>query len=68
MIQSLLAKAKAWCNAKHGRASELARVLGVSRQSVSDWFHPERKKLPTAEQALRLQKFLKNPSEKRRHQ
>ena len=57
--EKLLAEIKAWCDQERGRQSELARFLGTSRQAVSDWFKPEKKKSPTAEQALAMLEFLK---------
>ena len=59
-IETLLSTAKQWCDGKRGRRSELARVLGVSRQAVSDWFKDQRTKTPTADQALKLQDFLRH--------
>ena len=57
--ERLLAQVKAWCDQERGRQSQLARFLGVSRQTVSDWFKPEKKKNPTAEQALAMLELLK---------
>jgi DNA-binding XRE family transcriptional regulator len=57
LIDSLLADAEAWCAEKRGRQTVLARAIGVERQTVSAWF--KRKQRPTGEQALALQKFLR---------
>jgi transcriptional regulator with XRE-family HTH domain len=62
--ERLLAQVKAWCDQERGRQSQLARFLGVSRQTVSDWFKPEKKKNPTAEQALAMLEWLKKPRRK----
>lgn len=64
--EKLLAELKAWCDQERGRQSEVARLLGISRQTVSDWFRPEKHKQPTAEQALALLEFLKQQPKKHR--
>jgi transcriptional regulator with XRE-family HTH domain len=48
---------KAWADAGYGRHAELARMLGVSRQLVSDWFAGRNK--PTLDSGLKIQAFLK---------
>jgi transcriptional regulator with XRE-family HTH domain len=65
-LKMLLAEARAWCDAEYGRRSELARLLGVSRQAISAWFSPNQKKSPTADQALELAAFLKSHARKER--
>jgi transcriptional regulator with XRE-family HTH domain len=62
----LLAELKAWCDQERGRWSEVARVLGVSRGTLADWYNPERRKSPTAEQALAIQEFLRAQRRRRR--
>ena len=57
LIDSLVADTGVWCAQKRGRQTELARAIGVDRQTVSAWF--KRKQRPTGEQALALQKFLR---------
>ena len=57
LIDRLLADAQAWCAGKRGRQTVLARAVGVERQTVSAWF--KQKQRPTGEQALALQKFLR---------
>jgi transposase-like protein len=67
-ITDLLAQAQAWCRHEKGRQSRLARVLGVSRQTVSVWFKEYTKarpsRQPTAEQTLALQAFLEAVGER----
>ena len=55
--ERLLAELKAWCDQKHGRRMELARLLGVSPQLVSDWM--ARRRTPTLDDGLKLMAFLK---------
>ena len=53
----LIAELRAWADEKYGRRSELARMLGLSPQLVSDWFAG--RKTPTLDTGLKLQRFLK---------
>jgi hypothetical protein len=53
----LMAELKAWVDAEYGRRAEIARMLGVPRQRVTDWLAG--RYTPTLEQGLRLQAFLK---------
>jgi DNA-binding transcriptional regulator YdaS (Cro superfamily) len=54
--EALLAELKNWCDAKYGRQSEPARILGTYPQTVNDWFTG--RKTPTLEQGLAIQEFL----------
>jgi len=54
--KKLLSELEAWCNREYGRRSEVARVLEVSPQAVSNWLSG-RQEL-TGEQALALLEFL----------
>src|SRR5258708_10390145 len=36
--EQLLAEIKAWCVANHVKQAELARMLGVQRSAVTDWY------------------------------
>jgi transcriptional regulator with XRE-family HTH domain len=56
-VRNLLNELRQWCTQQHGRQSEVARVLGVFPQAVSDWFLD--KKQPTGEQVLAIQEFLR---------
>ena len=58
--EQLLADIKAWCVANHVKQAELARILGVQRSAVTDWY--ARRKRPTAEQALTMLEILKGKS------
>jgi DNA-binding transcriptional regulator YdaS (Cro superfamily) len=55
-MERLLDSLKAWCSQKYGRQTEVAEILGVTPQSVNDWFGG-RKQL-TGEQVLAVQQFL----------
>jgi transcriptional regulator with XRE-family HTH domain len=56
-VESLIAELRAWCKAKHGRNAQIAEMLGVSRQLVSDWLSGNA--TPTLGAGLKLQAFLK---------
>jgi predicted transcriptional regulator len=55
--EKLVGELREWCDEKYGRRAELARMLGVSRQLVSDWFAG--RTTPTLDAGLQLQEFLK---------
>jgi transcriptional regulator with XRE-family HTH domain len=55
----LLADIKAWCEANGVKRIQLARMLGVNRSAISDWYNPKSGKNPTAEQALTMVELLK---------
>ena len=69
-VRKLLDEAKRWCAEERGRQAQLAKQLGVAKQSVNVWFaeylkdHP--KNAPTAEQALELAAFLKSQARKQK--
>ena len=63
-VESLIAELKAWCKAKHGRNLEIATMLKVSPQLVSDWIH--RRADPQLEEWLTLRDFLKAQRRKRK--
>lgn len=58
LVEELLDGLRQWCDQQRGRKSEVARKLGVSPQTVTDWLNHHRKQ-PTGEQALLIQQFLK---------
>jgi hypothetical protein len=64
-VDKLLADLKAWCDEERGRRSEVARMLGISRAALTQWFNPESSRLPTAEQALAIQEFLQTQRHRR---
>jgi Helix-turn-helix len=53
----LITELKDWADKKFGRRAELARMLDLSPQLVSDWFAG--RKTPTLDVGLQLQEFLK---------
>jgi transcriptional regulator with XRE-family HTH domain len=56
-VKSLIYELKTWCKEKHGRNAQIAEMLGVSRQLVSDWFSGSA--VPTWKTGLKIQAFLK---------
>jgi DNA-binding transcriptional regulator YdaS (Cro superfamily) len=56
--EKLLNALKDWCAEKYGRQSEIARLLSVSPQQLTDWFKG-RTQL-TGEQALAIQEFMRH--------
>ena len=59
----LLDELKAWCEEQHGRQVEVARVLGLNRQRISDWF--ALRTLPSLGTGLRIQSFLRTQKQKK---
>lgn len=55
--ERLLAELQAWCDQKHGRRVEIARMLDVSPQLVTDWI--KRRRTPTLDDGLKIMAFLK---------
>jgi RecA/RadA recombinase len=53
---AFLAKLKAFCDLEYGRRSQLARELGVSRQTITDMLNWRRN--PTSEQLLEIIEWL----------
>jgi transcriptional regulator with XRE-family HTH domain len=56
-LDNLISELTSWCKAKHGRQRELAAMLGVSEQLVSNWL--ARRKTPTLQHGLQIQQLLK---------
>jgi DNA-binding transcriptional regulator YiaG len=56
LTEALLNQLRDWCDEEHGRRKEAAKALGVSPQTLSNWFSGQKL---MGEQALRLQAFLK---------
>ena len=52
-LDKLISELTSWCKAKHGRQRELAAMLGVSEQLVSNWL--ARRKTPTLQHGLQIQ-------------
>jgi DNA-binding transcriptional regulator YiaG len=63
LTEELLKKLRDWCDEEHGRRKEAAEALGVSPQTLSNWFSGQKL---MGEQALRLQAFLKNKRPRKR--
>jgi hypothetical protein len=63
-MRSLLNELQHWCDQEWGRRTEVAEVLDVFPQTVSDWF--AERKHPTGEQALAIQEFLRKQRRLRR--
>jgi DNA-binding transcriptional regulator YiaG len=61
--ERLRAELKAWCDQKRGRRAELARMMNVSPQLVSDWVTG--RKIPTLDDGLKLMAFLKSQRRRR---
>jgi hypothetical protein len=57
--KKLFKELKAWCDepGTRGRRVEVAKLLGTSRQTITNWLRGRQQ--PTGEQALRVLKFLK---------
>jgi hypothetical protein len=55
-IEKTVYELQQWCKEKRGRNVEIAKLCGVSRQLVSDWF--SRKTDPMAQQLFELRDFL----------
>jgi transcriptional regulator with XRE-family HTH domain len=62
--ETLISELHAWCDADYGRRSEIARILGVSAQTVSNWL--ARRTTPGSEETLILIEFLKDPEKHRK--
>jgi len=52
----LMAEAKAWCRAERGRQSRLARQIGVTPQTLSNWLAGLKR--PSLQKFLALKAFL----------
>jgi len=65
-VESLIADLRAWIKAEHGRSTQIATMLGVSRSLVSDWISPRRKVDPQLEEFLKLKEFLKREKRKKK--
>jgi hypothetical protein len=61
--ERLRAELLAWCNQKRGRRAEIARMMKVSPQLVSDWVTG--RKIPTLDDGLKLMAFLKQHRRRR---
>jgi DNA-binding transcriptional regulator YiaG len=57
LTETLLKKLLDWCDKEHGRKKKAADALGVSPQTLSNWFSGRQQLM--GEQALAIQEFLK---------
>jgi DNA-binding transcriptional regulator YiaG len=60
----LIAEVKLWCKANNIKQIELAAMLGVSTQLITEWFKGRR--FPVSEQALHLQEIIKRKPKPRK--
>jgi transcriptional regulator with XRE-family HTH domain len=63
-VKALIDELQDWCKEKYGRNTEVAEMLGVSRQLVSDWFSG--RTVPTLATGLKIQAFLKEKRRRRK--
>jgi transcriptional regulator with XRE-family HTH domain len=63
-VDKLISGLTAWCRAQHGRQREIAAMLGVSEQLVSNWL--ARRKTPTLQHGLQIQEFLNKQRKSRK--
>lgn len=63
-VRRLLEGLEAWCREKYGRQTEVAKVLGVDRKRLNDWFTG--RIAPSPAVALRVQAFLAAQKRQRR--
>jgi transcriptional regulator with XRE-family HTH domain len=61
--QKLLDELRAYCDKQRGRRTEIAKLIGIKRQSITDWFSGRQQ--PTAEQILEVQEFLAKQRKRR---
>jgi predicted XRE-type DNA-binding protein len=62
--EQLLAQIKAWSVSNDVKQVELAKMLGVQRSAVTDWY--KRRKTPTGEQVLTMLELLKTKPQPKR--
>jgi hypothetical protein len=63
-VDKLISELTAWCRVRHGRQRQLAAMLGVSEQLVSNWL--ARRKTPTLRHGLQIQELLKEHAKNRK--
>jgi DNA-binding transcriptional regulator YiaG len=62
--KDMLSELRKWCDAEHGRRSELARIIDVKPQTLSNWLVG--RNAPSSEATLKLIEFLKDPEAHRK--
>lgn len=55
-VARLIADLKTWCKQKRGRQTYIAKILGVDRKRISDWYSGRIQ--PPLAVGLRIQAFL----------
>jgi DNA-binding transcriptional regulator YiaG len=55
-VDRVLADVRTWCDQHNVARAELARMIGVQRSAVTDWY--AHRKTPTAEQVLTMLEIL----------
>src|SRR5947209_2655721 len=56
-VARLLNELREWCAQEYGRQAQVARILGVNRRRISDWFSG--RILPSLATGLKIQNFLR---------
>jgi DNA-binding XRE family transcriptional regulator len=55
-VEQLISDLKAWCDARRGRRTYLAKIIGVDRKRITDWFTGRVQ--PSLSAGLKIQAFL----------
>jgi hypothetical protein len=55
-VARLLSDLKQWCDEKHGRRTYIAKLIGVDRKRISDWFAGRVR--PSLSAGLKIKTFL----------
>jgi predicted XRE-type DNA-binding protein len=55
-VARLISDLRTWCKQKHGRQTYIAKILGVDRKRISEWF--ARKAQPNLAVGLKIKTFL----------
>jgi hypothetical protein len=63
--KKLLSELKDWCDQGFGRRSEVARLLGVPRSLITEWFANTR--IPNLDQGFVIQDFLRQSRSGAKH-
>jgi transcriptional regulator with XRE-family HTH domain len=64
LTKELIDRLRDYCEAKRGRAREIAAQLGITPSSLSDWLNG--RTVPTLENGLRIQQILARQSKRRK--
>jgi hypothetical protein len=55
-VARLLSDLKKWCDEKHGRRTYIAKIIGIDRKRISDWFAG--RVSPSLSAGLKIKTFL----------